>query len=56
MINVWRRALLIVVCCASSLTANAGWWEVWQAGMEFDPKNFEKCATQATYVSMVLGE
>ena len=36
MITLWRRAVLIVVCLVPSLTVNAGWWEVWQAGMEFD--------------------
>ncbi len=46
MITVWRRALLIVVCCASSLTVNAGWWEVWQAGMEFDLDSARELALQ----------
>jgi len=36
MINLWRRAVLVVVCVVPSLAVNAGWWEVWQAGMEFD--------------------
>jgi len=36
MIKLWRRVLLIVVCFVPSLVANAGWWEVLQAGMEFD--------------------
>jgi len=36
MITLWRRAVLIAVCLVFSLTVNAGWWEVWQAGMEFD--------------------
>ncbi|MCW8984588.1 MAG: DUF3857 domain-containing protein, partial [Thermoanaerobaculales bacterium] len=34
--TLWRRAALIAVCLVPSLTVNAGWWEVWQAGMEFD--------------------
>jgi len=32
----WRCAVLIVACLVPSLTVSAGWWEVWQAGMEFD--------------------
>jgi hypothetical protein len=36
MIGRWRCAALLVVCLVPSLTIDAGWWEVWQAGMEFD--------------------
>jgi len=36
MIALWRRAALIVVCLVPALTTDGGWWEVWQAGMEFD--------------------
>lgn len=36
MITLWCRAVLLVFCLLPSLTVNAGWWEVWQAGMEFD--------------------
>jgi hypothetical protein len=32
----WRCAVLIVACLATALTVNAGWWEVWRAGMAFD--------------------
>jgi hypothetical protein len=32
----WRCAVLIVACLVTPLTVDAGWWEVWQAGMEFD--------------------
>ena len=36
MINLWRHTFLIVVCLVPSLGVNAGWWEIWQAGMDFD--------------------
>ncbi len=32
----WRCALALLTCLAPSLAASAGWWEVWQAGMQFD--------------------
>jgi hypothetical protein len=31
-----RNAVLLVLCLGPSLAAEAGWWEVWQAAMEFD--------------------
>ena len=31
-----RGAVLLVLCLVTSPTADAGWWEVWQADMEFD--------------------
>ena len=31
-----RSVVLLVLCLAQSLTSDAGWWEVWQAAMEFD--------------------
>jgi hypothetical protein len=31
-----RSAVLLVVCLVPSLAVHAGWWEVWQADMEFD--------------------
>jgi hypothetical protein len=34
--TLWRGAVLIVGCFVPALHVNAGWWEVWQAGMEFD--------------------
>jgi len=36
MITLWRRVFLVAICVIPALTVNAGWWEVWQAGMEFD--------------------
>lgn len=36
MIKLWRPTLLMVICLVPSLGVNAGWWEVWQAGMDFD--------------------
>ena len=36
MMNLWRRAFLVVICLVPAVAVNAGWWEVWQAGMEFD--------------------
>ena len=32
----WRSAILLVLCLAPSLSADGGWWEVWQAAMGFD--------------------
>jgi len=31
-----RSAVFLVLCLVPPLTGDAGWWEVWRAGMEFD--------------------
>jgi hypothetical protein len=36
MTTQWRSAILLAICLVPSLAAHAGWWEVWQAEMEFD--------------------
>ncbi|MEJ2581860.1 MAG: hypothetical protein P8127_09550, partial [Acidobacteriota bacterium] len=44
MMNFGRRAILLITVLLLSRLTHAGWWDVWQAGMEFD---LERARSQA---------